>query len=340
MNNYDFIQQRERGKHLLVVEGHHEKYELLSLILGSFPEINIHEENVIIYGTNIYQLHAFLVKEYDEEWYDADVDIPYVISKMKQLETAWHKDDFIDIFMIFDFERQDPFYSGDTIKKLQEYFGDSTDVGKLYINYPMVESYWDTYDLPNDSFACRRVMLPLEKGEEYKNKVKYSPIANASEFPQFLNDVLDKEYGINDETIRKDCIEQILKLHSSEHLRDDIERILFDKMETTRLQTAKYFLESKIIKVGYTEEQSTYFEFMRKMLSDIICKNIKKANYIQGNEYEIAPEKLKEIFYNLDYVKILDEQNTCSQDSENGFIWVLNSSVFFVPDYKFDLIEK
>ncbi len=340
MNNYDFIQQRERSKHLLIVEGHHEKYELLPLILGCFPEINIHEENVILFGTNIYQLYFAIVEEYNANWYEDDVDIPYVVSKMKHIEKAWNKDDFIDIFMIFDYERQDPFYSSDIIKKLQEYFGDSTDVGKLYINYPMVESYWDTYDLPDDSFVCRKVMLPLKKGEEYKNKVKHSLIANASEFPQFLNDVLAKEYGINDETIRKDCIEQILKLHSSEHLKDDIEKILFDKMENTRLQTAKYFLENKIIKVGYTEEQSTYFEFMRRMLSDIICKNIKKANYIQGNEYETVPEKLKSIFYNLDYVKIMDKQNTCSQDSENGFIWVLNTSVFFVPDYKFDLIEK
>ena len=135
MSNYDFIQKRKREQHLFIVEGNHEKNELLNLLLQCFPEMNIKSENIVIYGTNIYDLHARIVKEYGEDWADTDVDLPYVISKMKNLEEVWYKDNFINIFLLFDYERQDPYFSDCTIDKLQKYFLDETDTGKLYINW-------------------------------------------------------------------------------------------------------------------------------------------------------------------------------------------------------------
>lgn len=41
MSNYDWFTPRVRGKHLLIVEGNHEKDKLLSLLLNIYPEINI-----------------------------------------------------------------------------------------------------------------------------------------------------------------------------------------------------------------------------------------------------------------------------------------------------------
>lgn len=32
------------------------------------------------------------------------------------------------------------------------------------------------------------------------------------------------------------------------------------------------------------------------------------------------------------------EKNDVSQDMENGFIWVLNTCIFLIPDYNFRLI--
>ena len=139
MSNYDFIRTRNRGKHLLIVEGNHEKEELIPLILKCFPEIKIQPENIVLFGTNVYQLHSGIVKEYGSDWFNDDVDLPYVVSKMKKLETIWYGQDFIDVFLIFDFERQDTFFSREIIERMQKYFIDSTDMGKLYINYPMVE---------------------------------------------------------------------------------------------------------------------------------------------------------------------------------------------------------
>ena len=46
MSNFDFIPQRKRQQHLFIVEGKHEKKELLGLMLQCFPEMNIQDENV------------------------------------------------------------------------------------------------------------------------------------------------------------------------------------------------------------------------------------------------------------------------------------------------------
>ena len=338
MSNYDFIQTRSRGKHLLIVEGNHEKDELVPLILKCFPQIKIQPENIVVFGTNIYQLHLNIEKEYGESWFDVMVDIPYVVSKMKRLDTVWHAQDFIDIFLIFDFERQDTYFSKETIKRMQEYFIDSTDMGKLYINYPMVESYWDTYDRHEESFEYRKKNLPMRRGIEYKNSVKDTEIALAVKFPEFLDDVLERKFGVNDERNRKDCVSRILNLNSHAKLNEEIEVILKEKMSERNIMTAKYFLQDKILEIGYPQEGSTYYDFMQKVLCRIICMNIRKANMVQGGIYELMPEQMNDVFADLDFVKIVEQQCECSNDAQQGFIWVLNTSVFFVPDYSFSLV--
>lgn len=338
MSNYDFIRTRNRGKHLLIVEGNHEKDELIPLILKCFPEIKIQPENIIVFGTNIYQLHLNIEKEYGENWFDVTIDIPYVVSKMKRLDTVWHTQDFIDVFLIFDFERQDPYFSRETIKRMQKYFIDSTDTGKLYINYPMVESYWDTYDKPEESFEYRRKNLPMSKGVEYKNAVNNTKIALAVEFPGFLDDVLEKEFGINDEKNRMNCVSRILCLNSHEKLKEEIEIILKGKTSERNIMTAKHFLQDKMLKIGYLQAGSTYYEFMQKVLCRIICMSIRKANMVQGGDYGLMPEQIKDVFADLDFVKIAEQQCECSNDAQQGFIWVLNTSLFFVPDYSFSFI--
>jgi hypothetical protein len=203
----------------------------------------------------------------------------------------------------------------------------------------MVEAYWDTYDLPDESFKHRKRHLPMRKGTEYKDAVKNGKIAKAVKFPDFLDDVLEKEYGMLENNERRECIEDILDLKSQATLKEDIEGIIEGKVSERTIKTAKYFLQDKVLQIGYTQAESTYYEFMKKELCKIICMSIRKANMVQGADYELQTEQLKEIFTDLDYLKIVDEQCNCSSDAQQGFIWVLNTSVFFVPDYSFDFVE-
>lgn len=48
---------------------------------------------------------------------------------------------------------------------------------------------------------------------------------------------------------------------------------------------------------------------------------------------------MRECFDKIDLKIILDKQNQLSQEIECSYIWVLNTCVFLVPDYKFDLIK-
>ena len=77
------MNNKTRGQTLFIVEGHHEKNELFKLIIEVFPELSITEENIHIFGTNIYQLYQKIQEEYGEEWDDPsnDVDLPFVLNK-------------------------------------------------------------------------------------------------------------------------------------------------------------------------------------------------------------------------------------------------------------------
>lgn len=156
MNRYK-NEERNRSQTLLIVEGNHEKNELFWLVFKCFPEINIDMENVWIYGTNIYLLYEDIVKEYGTDWAEEgmDIDLPFVISKKKTPDFLRYKDDFTNIILIFDYERHDTNFSEKKILDMQNSFLDATDMGKLYINYPMIESYQHLVKIPDDEFAER-----------------------------------------------------------------------------------------------------------------------------------------------------------------------------------------
>lgn len=110
MNNF-VGEVRKRSQSLLIVEGKHEKNELFWLIFKCFSEINIAMEDVWIYGTNIYQLYEDIVEEYGSEWMEEDIDLPFVISKKQRFNILKNKRDFINIILVFDYERHDSNFS-------------------------------------------------------------------------------------------------------------------------------------------------------------------------------------------------------------------------------------
>lgn len=66
-NMNDYIgEKRKRSQNLLIVEGNHEKNKLFWLLFACFPEIDIHMDDIWIYGTNIYLLYDDIEKEYGD----------------------------------------------------------------------------------------------------------------------------------------------------------------------------------------------------------------------------------------------------------------------------------
>lgn len=172
MSDFSWLKSDRRRRRFVIVEGRHEKDKLMWLLLKCFPEIDIQLEDILVYGTNIYLLYQEIVNEYGEDWSDCDIDLPYLFSKKQGINPVLRKTAFVDIVLIFDYEHHDPNFAKEKIVQMQEYFQDSTDVGKLYLNYPMVEAYQHLLSLPDLEYKNRNISMGNFQSNLYKNFVK------------------------------------------------------------------------------------------------------------------------------------------------------------------------
>lgn len=77
--------------------------------------------------------------------------------KIKKLQEK-----YTDTILLFDLDPQDKQYNPAKVVRLLKAFNESSDNGKLYLSYPMIEALFDDRDF---------VPFPL-KGKRYKNHVK------------------------------------------------------------------------------------------------------------------------------------------------------------------------
>ncbi|MBQ6993486.1 MAG: hypothetical protein IJN64_03175 [Lachnospiraceae bacterium] len=338
MSNYDLGEDRRRHRCLLVVEGNHEKNVLFQLVFQCFPELSISMDDVWIYGTNIYMLYAKLETEYGSDWENVDIDLPFVLTNNDSSVETMYKEDFTSIFLVFDYERHDPNFSEQKILRLQSYFTDEADVGKLYINYPMIESYQHFKKIPDDNYRDKKISVTLQPGSEYKNFIRKpgeSAVVKWIDFYEKVPDILEKRYYISDNMICKQCVEYIMGMKelSSETV-NRLKIFLKAHIDEAEVATAVYLFKDWIERVGYTRKGLNYFEFMRGNFIQIIKQNISKAYMIQYNNYDVS----EAIFKDLNLKEILMKQNKCSEDEENGYIWVLNTCLFLIPDFNLSLL--
>lgn len=240
-------------KVLLIVEGEKEEKRILEKVLA---EYRIGEDAEIYpYRTTIYELYERMFLEHEDELETLRL---IDVLRARDKETKFLQEDFSDILLIFDYDPQDNRFTQERLELMLDYFNESTQNGKLYINYPMVESYKHFKAYPEDV--------------EYKNR-----IVQAKEIKQYKSTV-SNEAKITD--IRK---------------------------------------------------------MKREHFNSIIKQNIKKANYILNEDYEIEDDKIRQIYQSIDTKKIARKQNEL-WNSEQAYIHILNTCLFFICDYKFQLI--
>ena len=93
-----------------------------------------------------------------------------------------------------------------------------------------------------------------------------------------------------------------------------------------------YQIKGEISRIGYCQKNDDYWTFLRKIFTEIIIANIKKANKIQCGYYNLNINELRIQFNRLELTTILQKQNISSADI-NGFVWVLNTCVFLVAAF-------
>ncbi len=333
------IPERKKGRTLLVVEGHHEKNVLLTTLFACFPEININLSDVWVYGTNIYELYEDIEKEYGEEWVENedDIDLPFVISKKITPLDLSYKTEFTNIILMFDYERQDTAFSEETILKLQKTFFDASDMGILYINYPMLESYIHLKSLPDLEYIERRVAV-FNRGSEYKSIVRLeSAIDQIFGFPQKIEELLQERFCVTNEATREKGLQSILNINIGTGVEKRVQDIIKETVTEKYQKTATYQILDLLKRYPYCYRNVTFWEYLRNIYQQIIIHNIRKAHRIQKGKsaffdnYEIA-------YREVNLLEILKKQNVCSCNPVSPYIWVLNTSVFFVADYNLKLV--
>jgi len=160
----------DKAKILIIVEGSRADTRLMRHLFEIY-QIEAKYE-IIPYNTNIYVL-------YNQMFYDGkpeDMDILQVLNEHEPNEKKKQilEQKFNEILLIFDLDPQDPQFTADKITAMMEYFVESTDMGKLYLNYPMLEAFYHMSAIPDPDYYSRvatLVELRGSTGTTYKQRV-------------------------------------------------------------------------------------------------------------------------------------------------------------------------
>lgn len=138
-------------KILFICEGEETERKFCNLIIDRYFIDNKKPKEYVAFGANIYSL-------YDEMSKDRDLDIIELIrekAKLKKDMATYEKltmGGFDEVYLIFDYDFHAPRYSFEKILEMAEFFDNETENGKLYINYPMMESFKHFKSIPDEDF--------------------------------------------------------------------------------------------------------------------------------------------------------------------------------------------
>lgn len=157
----------EKRKILVLVEGAKTDVALMERLLSVY-QIDIKYE-IVSYCTNIYTLYHEMFEDNDP----ADMDLLQLLKSREPdpVKKALFDEFYSDILLIFDLDPHDPGFTPEKISRMAKYFVESSDMGKLYINYPMVEAFYHMASIPDPNFDSYYATLDELIAGEYKTRV-------------------------------------------------------------------------------------------------------------------------------------------------------------------------
>lgn len=222
------------SKILVLVEGAKTDLRLMEHLLHIYGIDKSHE--VVSYNTNIYVLYQEMFANGDP----ASIDILQLLKEREKDPVRKKIFDvrYSDILLVFDLEPQDQRFSAEKILEMMGFFVESSDMGKLYINYPMVEAFYHMKAIPDKDYNDYVVSLSELSEGTYKQRVNqenrnhdYSKFAvNREECNIVIQQNIDKAW----------CISE------TERLVDGIELLLPEMIEILKKQLLKFELGKTI----------------------------------------------------------------------------------------------
>ena len=125
------------SKILIILEGEKLDYSIITNLIREY-KIDSKIE-IKSYKTEIYTLYSKIKKEYGEDMENIDIT---TVLKNSDSTFNFKKNEFSEIYLFFDYDGHHNTATDEKIEDLLRYFNDETENGKLYINYPMVESFF------------------------------------------------------------------------------------------------------------------------------------------------------------------------------------------------------
>lgn len=133
-------------------------------------------ENIICsFGNNIYELYRQMKCLGD------GADIVGLMKENGNLDISGDVSDFSDVFLFFDLDihnqNQGIEESRQQLRDMLDFFDNETENGKLYVNYPMIESIYHTDRLPDKDFVNYTVSIS-DCGDYKKMARDFGPYSN------------------------------------------------------------------------------------------------------------------------------------------------------------------
>lgn len=126
-------------KILFILEGENDEPKIIKKLMKiCYPKT---EYEYSVCEKNIHMLISEMKDKYGK--IDKDLDIQKVLQEKEtdKEKIKILKDSYTDIILVFDLDPQNNITEYENIELLLEFFDDSTERGKLFINYPMMQSY-------------------------------------------------------------------------------------------------------------------------------------------------------------------------------------------------------
>lgn len=145
-----------------------------------------------------------------------------------------------DLLLIFDLDPQDPQFSSDKILEMMNFFVESSDMGKLYLNYPMVESFYHMKDIPDREYATYIATIDELIAKTYKQQVNQEN--RNHDYSKFAINRVECT------TIIQQNIEKAWYISKMQHIVEDMDNLLPNSVEVL-IQQLKKMQTEKVVSV-------------------------------------------------------------------------------------------
>jgi hypothetical protein len=138
---------------LFIVEGEEDEGKLLRKLNKVIDSNNIY--SIFSFSTTIHEMHKLYIELKEDDFLTLQGLLKENSNDESEKRILSRR--YKSIYLIFDFDPHYQKYSADIINDMYNFFNDSREYGKLFLNYPMMQSYRHMSRIPDPNFKLSKV---------------------------------------------------------------------------------------------------------------------------------------------------------------------------------------